>query len=379
MKKPLCKKGKLIALASGCTFAGLVGFGLQYEYQQTAKDNIWLKGKEISLSKFYAHTSFDPVQKDWRYADNQDTVYFAELQSPLYNYEQRIAAAKRKPLIIKQDTLSLVDTCNLAHAYALTTVQGASVPTINGSYSSQYRRIKVYTFLPADSLTAVKAKKFFNHRNPSRQHTVIHEAQHDRNYIYGITTPAQSPRQLIENMYHDEFIAHLRQLLAQWEDYKQNHDLSCFSFSFFKKAIEKKQIAADTPLTDSVKHFIAGGIMKHVLDNPQYIDINTRRAVQNAAYGNSKICQSDTTLQNIILNKLYTVPCGREQIAFYPYFQNPPFKITAWQIEQVASAIKLQDRQPDMLQYLRQLRQDRSPNIYSQKIWINKLLHQYRD
>lgn len=270
MKKAAFGKQKFIAMATVCSFAGAVYGSLQAEYAATDKSKINVCGKTVSLNRFYRHVSFDSQKQEWRYAENGDTLYFSELADPLYKYRSFVDCTAKKPLRIVSHKIMVKDTLSSSPAYALVTGKEEPVTHTNGSYSNRLRRIKLNIFVPADSATAEKAKNFFANRNVEKYHIALHEAQHDYNFLNGITHPAQSPRQMIENMYHDEFAAYLKQFLAQREDYLKNGDISCFSFPFIRKAILKNKIDKNLPLDDSTNCFIAQGIIRQVCESATY-------------------------------------------------------------------------------------------------------------
>jgi len=378
MKRKLFKRGHLIALTAACSLAGLVGLRLQCEYRATNKSDIKINGKEISLSSFFKRVRYDAQSKDWIYADNSDTLYFAELTDPLYKYHDFMAQIARKPLQIVHDSISVKDTVASPKSWHLITTDNRQIPTINGLYLNKQRKIKINIFIPSDSTTAAKAQKFFHQRNTVKTHTIVHEKQHDRNFFGGITTPAQSPRQLIENMYHDEFIAFLKQLLEQRRDYRQSKDPDCFSFPFMREALKKNQINPSLELNDSLKQFIADGIIKQVTDSPHYNRASVTRAVKNARFGNPEICVENRALQNAMLNKLYTMEVDGRLVSFYPWFRNPPLEISSQQIDTVQQAVNCQSVKPDMLQYLSEQKQTKTTAEFNRVVRINKLLHQYQ-
>ncbi len=379
MKSKRFTKGQFVALTTACSLAGLVGMRLQCEYQATNKSDITINNKEISLSSFYRRVRYDADRKDWMYADDSDTLYFAALADPLYKYHDFMAQTAKKPLKIVHDSISVKDTVASPKLWHLITADNRQVPTINGLYLNKQRKIKINIFIPSDSTTATKAQKFFNTRNTTKLHTVVHETQHDRNFFGGITTPAQSPRQLIENMYHDEFIAFLKQLLAQRQNYCQSRNPDCFSFPFMRQALKNHQINPSLELNDSLKQFIAEGIIKQVTGSPHYKRASVTRAVKNARFGNPGICVENRALQSAMLNKLYTMEVDGKLVSFYPWFRNPPLKISRQQIDTVQQAINCQSVKPDMLQYLSEQKQTKTTAEFNRTVRINKLLHQYRE
>lgn len=379
MGKKAFGKDNFITLATICSFAGVVYGTLRAEYTSTDNSDINVCGKTITLNRFFRHVSFDCQKKEWRYADKGDTLYFSELADPLYKYHNFVKNIAKKPLRVINDTIMVKDTALAPVAYSLITGEGKPVTLTNGSYSNLLRRIKINVFMPSDSTTAAKAKEFFAKRNPEKFHVVLHEMQHDYNFINGITNPNQSPRQMIENMYHDEFAAYLKQFLAQRQDYLQNGDASCFSFPFIRKAILKNTIDKNLPLNDTIKCFIAEGIIQQVALNKNYQSLNTQRAIENARFGSLEISKENKSLQNILLNKLYTMKADGQLISFYPYFKNPTIDISDEQIVSVQEAIARKPEKPNMLEYFGKCQQQENKHDFNRRVLTHKLIHQCRN
>lgn len=347
-------KQKLIITAIGISaLLGVAGFGMRAKYKDNPKATITLIGEKVSLNKFYRCVSYDKSKDDFYYSNGQSSFYFSELDDSLFQYKQHLNKIAQKPLTIKHDTIYVKDTCSKKNRYSLIAVNKDNITSTNGLYVSDTRSITINHFLAYDSQTQQKAQSFLKQKDVAKQQVEKQEIQHDHNFINGITAPVGSAKELIENMYHDEFIGHLNQVLAQYDSYIKTKDINCFSLNFMKQAVLQGNLRAKYPLSDTEKKLIANGIINEVTGNSHYKVSTVKNAVRNARLGNTKTFKENKTHQRTLLYRLYTFNVNGQTESFYTYFKNAKLNITQGQIKQVEEAMVVASAQNEPLTDLR--------------------------
>ena len=353
-KKNLKQRLMITAIGIGAVL-GIAGFGMKAKYKDNPKATITLSDEKVSLSKFYKNISYDKSKDDFYYSDGSSCFYFSELDDSLFQYKQHLSKIQQKPLTIIHDTTYVKDTSSLSRKYSLVAVNKDEITSIKGLYSSNQRTITINHFLAYDSQTQHKAQSFLKQKDVVKQQVLAQELQHDYNFINGITAPVGSAKDLIENMYHDEFIGHLNQVLAQYDSYIKTKDINSFSLNFMKQAIKEGHLKARYPLSESEKRLIANGIIKEVTGNSHYKVATVKNAVKNARLGNTKTFKENKTHQKTLLYKLYTFKVNGQTESFYPYFKNANLNITEGQIKQVEEAMAVASAQNSTLTELKDM------------------------
>lgn len=351
MKK--IKHGLLVTAIGLGTLLGVAGFGMRTKHKDSSKATIELAGEKISLNKFYSHVSYDSKSDDFYYSDGSSSFYFSEIDDSLFQYKQYLNKIKQKPLIVKHDTIYVQDTSSSYNKYSLQAVNKDYIPSIDGLYVSNERSIQINHFLAHDEHTKNTAKQFLRKKDVVKHQVESHERQHDYNFINQITIPVGSPKELIENMYHDEFISYLRQTLNQYDAYMKTRDADCFSLDFMKKAALSGKLRLSYPLLDNEKELIANGIIDYVTNNSEYKIAAVKNAVKNVKFGNAKTFQENKNRQRTLLYKLYTMDVNGSIESFYPYFKNAELPITQAQINQVEQAAHQQASKKSALEEIR--------------------------